>query len=248
MISPETSSQSATIRLEHAPAGFRVQLVAGLFGCLVGLCMFGIVADCVQRRAGIAELDVRLADSLHQHARSNPAVVAVFQVITSLGSTPGLTAFAIAVALALATLRRRLLARLWLIVVSGGLLHHALKALFPRLRPQFSDPFVTEASSSFPSGHSMAALIGYGLLAYLVWLAVPRRKLRLAAIAVIALVVIAIGFSRLYLGAHYLTDVIGGYAAGTVWLSASISGIELIRRTGRLDAPRHIEVDGAVAA
>jgi undecaprenyl-diphosphatase len=77
----------------------------------------------------------------------------------------------------------------------------------------------------------MASLIGYGMLAYvLVLLWVHRRGAQIALVLVAALVILAIGVSRLYLGVHYFSDVVGGYAAGVLWLSACISGVEVARR------------------
>lgn len=205
----------------------------GVLLSLVALVLFGVIADQADDGAALTQFDAALADQLHGHARTNPAVVALFLRITALGSAMGLTALAVAVAIVLSLRGQRGLSRMWLLVLSGGFLHHVLKRIFQRERPQFEDPFVIETSWSFPSGHAMASLIGYGLLAYLLWLAMPRLRQRLAIVAAVTFVVLAIGFSRLYLGAHYFSDVIGGYAAGAVWLSASISGIEVFRRRSR---------------
>jgi undecaprenyl-diphosphatase len=77
----------------------------------------------------------------------------------------------------------------------------------------------------------MASLVTYGMLAY--FLAVfwtKRRRLRVVIVTAAALLILAIGISRLYLGVHYFSDLVGGYAAGVVWLSACITGIEIARR------------------
>lgn len=182
----------------------------------------------------MTQFDAQLAVSLHEHARANPAAVAILTTLTALGSVKTLTSFAIAVALVMLWRGQHVLSRVWGIVFAGCLLNGVLKSLFQRHRPQFQNPFVTEASWSFPSGHAMGSLIGYGLLAYLLWSAVPRPRMRLALAIGTALLVSAIGFSRMYLGAHYFSDVIGGYAAGIAWLAISISGIEMLQRTGRV--------------
>jgi undecaprenyl-diphosphatase len=77
----------------------------------------------------------------------------------------------------------------------------------------------------------MESLIGYGMLAYLLIVMIPGTpKRRLVIVLCTSLLVLAIGWSRLYLGVHYFSDVVGGYAAGLLWLSACISGLEVSRR------------------
>ena len=81
---------------------------------------------------------------------------------------------------------------------------------------------MTPSGWSFPSGHAMGSFVTYGFLAYLLT-RVPRVDVpRRTAVAVLAVLVLLIGFSRIYLGAHYLSDVIGGYAAAAVWLTFCI--------------------------
>ena len=116
----------------------------------------------------------------------------------------------------------------------GGLLDVVLKLVIRRPRPPGAAAFLQHFSWSFPSGHAMASLIGYGMLAYvltLLW--IHHRSAQIAVVLGAALLIIAIGFSRLYLGVHYFSDVVGGYAAGVLWLSACISGVEVARRWRR---------------
>jgi undecaprenyl-diphosphatase len=77
----------------------------------------------------------------------------------------------------------------------------------------------------------MVSLIAYGMLTYVLILLGPHnRRAQVAIVGCATLLVLAIGFSRLYLGAHYFSDVVGGYAAGMLWLSACVSGLEVTRR------------------
>jgi undecaprenyl-diphosphatase len=207
-----------------------LHLTVGLLLCAIASGLFAVVADQLDEAGVFTRFDSVLAARLHEHARVNPATVGVFRAITALGSERVLVTFAIAVALVLSLRGQRPMSRAWLVVFAGGFLHRALKAIFQRPRPFFEDPFVHEASWSFPSGHAMASLVGYGLFAYVLWCAVPRVWARAAIVAAAAAVVLAIGFSRLYLGAHYLSDVIAGYAAGGAWLSGSIAAVEVVRR------------------
>jgi len=93
-------------------------------------------------------------------------------------------------------------------------------------------------SYSFPSGHAMGSLVGYGMLAYLLVISwADRWQVRVAIVSIAALLILAIGVSRLYLGVHYFSDVVGGYAAGVLWLSAYITGLEIARRQPHSQGP-----------
>ena len=119
----------------------------------------------------------------------------------------------------------------------SALLDWLLKDLFRRPRPHFAHPLVVETSYSFPSGHAMESFVVYGMLAYFAVLTLRSWRARTAVVIGVALLVILIGFSRMYLGVHYFSDVIGGYAAGVVWLAACISGLEVVRRRPRSLGP-----------
>jgi undecaprenyl-diphosphatase len=118
-------------------------------------------------------------------------------------------------------------------LAGGSLLNLVLKGVWERPRPSFAAPFTVAGGWSFPSGHAMGSLIGYGLLAYVLLPSVRRHGARLVVIVSTTVLIGSIGFSRLYLGVHYFSDVIGGYAAGTVWLGACVSGLETVRRRRR---------------
>ena len=105
-----------------------------------------------------------------------------------------------------------------------------LKDLFARPRPRFERPLVVETSYSFPSGQAMESLVVYGMFAYFAVLTLIGQGKRALSVGGVAVLVILIGFSRVYLGAHYVSDVIGGFVAGGAWLSALITGWETIRR------------------
>src|SRR5262245_2586754 len=211
-----------------------LHLTVGVAVTIAAITIFVLLACAVSEQSYLTVFDRSLAESLHEHAQANPGLVMFFRPITALGSQVVLLVLAILIALTLSLRGRRALSRAWLAIMAGGLLHSALKPIVPRLRPQFENPFVMENSLSFPSGHAMASLIGYGLMAYLLWLALPRGRMRIATAASLFALIIGIGFSRLYLGAHYLSDVLGGYAAGTAWLMASICGIEAVRRSRKI--------------
>ncbi|AVX19869.1 undecaprenyl-diphosphatase [Carboxydocella sporoproducens DSM 16521] len=102
------------------------------------------------------------------------------------------------------------------VLIGGVALEESLKRLFHRPRPP--RPWLTEASGfSFPSGHAMIGIIAYGLLAYWAWKLLPRPYNRMAA-ALAVFLFLCIGLSRVYLGVHYPSDVLAGFAAGVFWL------------------------------
>jgi membrane-associated phospholipid phosphatase len=129
--------------------------------------------------------------------------------------------------------RRRLLLVAWLAAFVGGVLvDQLLKLLIHRARPLLAMQRLHITSYSFPSGHTMAATIGYGMLAYVTatYWRPPTLKRRFIYCAAAALA-IAVGVSRVYLGVHFPTDVIGGFAAGTAWLAICVTGTRIARET-----------------
>ncbi|WP_437570409.1 phosphatase PAP2 family protein [Sorangium sp. So ce542] len=205
-----------------------IHLGLGLALTLAAL-VFVAIAEAVSGDAWIVQVDLALARALH--GSSSSAGVTALGAFTHLGSGWALTALAIGVAAALLMRRQRVLAVGWLIALAGGgLLNQALKALFARPRPLFDEPLAVAAGWSFPSGHSMGTFVTFGMLSYLGLLFLRTLRARLALVAFALSWTVAMGFSRMYLGVHYLSDVLAGFAAGSVWLAVCISGIEVARR------------------
>lgn len=103
----------------------------------------------------------------------------------------------------------------FILAFSAGL-NEILKHLFVRPRPQFM-PLINEPSYSFPSGHSMNSFVFYTCLAYFIFSRVDNRTYRRLLYFLSAAIILLIGISRIYLGAHYPSDVLAGYAAGALW-------------------------------
>jgi membrane-associated phospholipid phosphatase len=217
-----------------------LHLTIGLLICLLLLSAFAAIAHNVIVERELTEFDTRFGRDLEEHRLASPAVRDTFVVITQFGSVIGILSLAILVALVLMIRRRKLVAVVWLLaLVVTGLLNFGLKTAIGRDRPPFRDPAIHETNESFPSGHSMGSIVTYGLLAYLLFLTVKGRVARAALVIVALLIVLAIGFSRIYLGAHYASDVVGGFAVGGAWLAACISGIETARRRAHHKHHRH---------
>jgi membrane-associated phospholipid phosphatase len=117
-----------------------------------------------------------------------------------------------------------------LTVGGGSVLNILLKHFFHRQRPVLENPLVTLSSFGFPSGHTMGSTLLYGLLAVFVAQSVRTWRLRALVSCLAAFWVALIGLSRIYLGAHYLTDVLGAIAVGLAWLAFCWTGVETLRK------------------
>ena len=206
-----------------------LHLTLGLLAAVGCLWLFGSVAEDLLNNDPLVRFDEVVATTLHNLA--TPALTTFFVVITALGSLETIALLGLLVAIIYGLRQRWLYVATWLAVLAGGeVLNQMLKAVFARPRPYFVDPLLPESGYSFPSGHAMESLVVYGMLAYFAVLALSSWKARTAVVFGTALLVVLIGFSRMYLGVHYFSDVVAGFAAGGVWLSACITAIESIRR------------------
>ena len=225
------------LRARLSPEGYLgLHLTIGLFIVLVAGWWFGDIAEDMSRNAATRVLDERIASWFHQHA-THPLTVLAF-LITFFGSVGFIAASSSFTAVVLAW--RRLwnaLLTLTLAMGGGSLLNILLKHLFYRQRPILENPLTTLASYGFPSGHAMGATIFYGFLALLFAQRIQTWRLRVLVFCLAAMWVALIGLSRIYLGAHYLTDVLGAIAAGCVWLSISWTGVETMRRWRKTRRP-----------
>ena len=120
-------------------------------------------------------------------------------------------------------LKKRILEGIMLVVCSGGsgLMTLLIKSIVMRFRPDMM-PLIAETGYSFPSGHSVTAVCFYGYLAFLYWAYGKSPVMRKVCIIGAVLMILGIGISRIYLGVHFPTDVIGGYIGGLMWLSLSV--------------------------
>ena len=117
-----------------------------------------------------------------------------------------------------------------LAVAGGMLLNVMLKNLFGRVRPGWADPLMALADSSFPSGHTMMATIIYGFLALYLMLSISSWRWRFFIATLTVLLVFLVALSRMYLGAHYLSDVLAAMAAGTAWIALCLTAVETLHR------------------
>ncbi len=205
-----------------------VYLLFGLTLSVLSLWLFWSVAEDVWERDAIVIADIAFANELHAEATS---LSTTFYRIISWFGAQGIVIVGVVVG-AFYMLRRHWLNLIfWIIALGGGgLLNALIKQAIARPRPYFADPIATEQSYSFPSAHAMTSLITYGILAYFLWLAIPNRYARIGLIFAATLLIVLIGISRLALGVHYFSDVLGGFAAGGIWLGMCIVAMNIMKR------------------
>jgi membrane-associated phospholipid phosphatase len=206
-----------------------LHLTLGLLAAAGCLWIFGSLARDVVSNDPLLSVDQTAATAIHE--LRTPTLTAFFLIVTALGSIEAIALVSLGGAVVFGAWRRWLLFGTWVIAAGGSVvLILLLKALFARPRPYFEHPLLLETYYSFPSGHAMEAVILYGMLAHFAVLALRTWRTRAAVIFATSLLVLLIGFSRMYLGVHYLSDVVAGFAAGGVWLSTCITAMESVRR------------------
>ena len=191
-----------------------ITVVVGFAGLIASLGVLGVVAEGVRTQEVFA-LDTWATPFLHGIA--SPGLDATMNTLTAVGTVPVIGPI-LAVVVAWLTWKRRYGGVLFVGVASGGslLLQGVMKLWFERPRPKL--PWAQALPDySFPSGHTMNAIIFYVALALIVW-SVFGRKIGVAALIGAIVLALAVGVSRIYLGYHYLTDVVGGLLAGIAWL------------------------------
>lgn len=203
--------------------GVGLPLLAALVALAASLWVFGLIADdIVEKEIGA---DQRLANWLHGQA-TDP-LTDVFHGITFLGNFVTLLAVTVLAVTILWRRRERTDAVFVALAFAGAqVLSSGMKLGFRRDRPFFPDPLATESTFSFPSGHAMVSLAVYGAIALVLARRLSTNGRRALLVAGVVVLVLAIGFSRLYLGVHFLSDVLGGYAAGLAWVSLLYVALE----------------------
>lgn len=213
-------------------AALGLTLGLGLGAALLSLYLFSVLADEVMEQ-DTEQLDYAVLYVLRQ--AESPALNWAASFVSLLGAE--ILAVLMVVLLGILALQRRWGAAVGLLltVVGAQLLNNVLKDWFQRTRPAPVEGLIPAQAFSFPSGHAMVAAAFYLFVGYLAWRLLPGRW-RIICAALLVTVALLIGLSRLYLGVHYLTDVVAGYVAGFAWTDAVIIAGHLLGR--RLPARR----------
>ena len=204
--------------------------ITGAIAFLVAAALFAVLAWGVETRTPVVLSDAEVTRWMVAHR--SEALTSLMLGISALHEPGWVGLWAACFGMVLWRRHERFwLLTLALTVGGGMLLNQGLKLLYRRARPVLDDPLVMLHSFSFPSGHTAGATLFYGVLAgylaYVVRTRAERTGVIAAAIALVALV----GASRVYLGAHYLSDVVAAACASTVWLVVCLVGVHgIVRR------------------
>ena len=201
---------------------------AGVVLLALAIWAFSTLVEDVLEQDPLVRWDAAVATWVH--ARTSPSGVRFFSLLTHLGSASATWAIA---ALGVILLRRRpVLLTAWAAAFIGAhILSRVLKRVVQRTRPPDEISHVDHESFSFPSGHSLKAVVCYVMLAYVIARLLELNGARRTAVYLAAAAVIAaVGWSRVYLGAHYPSDVLAGFAVGLAWLAICLTGVRLVGR------------------
>ncbi|MGK2950392.1 MAG: phosphatase PAP2 family protein [Acidimicrobiales bacterium] len=219
--------------------GLRLTLFA--VALLLVAVPFGLLLAQVVTDGPATRWDTSIAESLHRWVAGREGIVTLMQAVSFLGKPIWLAVVIGLPALWLASQRRWHLA--WFLVITaigGGIVDTVAKVAIGRPRPELEAPVASAFGNSFPSGHAMSSTVCYGAL-LLAFASLLRPAARRWATAAVVVLVLAIGVTRLALGVHYVTDVLGGFVLGLAWLAGSVAVWEIwredrgLRRTDPLE-------------
>ena len=229
---------------------FAERSVLGLVAVVAIGLGFGVLLLLVHYRwAPLLRLDQSVANDLNRLVSPHPPAVKALTVISSAGGPTFLTML-VAIVIVLLLVRRRPRLAVYLAVTGIGalLLIPSLKTLVGRVRPVVADPVAYGGGDSFPSGHALGSMIVYGMLT-LVFLSMVRGKWRPWFVAATAVLVFAIGFSRVALGVHFVSDVLAGWLLGIAWISVTAYAFRVWRReAGKANPPLAAGLEPEAAA
>jgi membrane-associated phospholipid phosphatase len=225
------------------PVGhFAERSLLGLAAVIAAGLGFGLLLLLVRWHwAPLQSLDRGAAADLNGVVAPHHPMVTVLQAVASLGGRP-IMMWLITIAVILLLIRRRTRLAVYLVVTGLGalLLDPSVKALVGRLRPVVDVPVASAPGNSFPSGHALGSMVAYGAL-LLVFLPALRPRWRTPAIALVALIIAAVGVTRIALGVHFVSDVLAGWLLGAVWLGVTAYAFRIWRRETGATTPPLVE-------
>jgi len=222
------TARASVRRRVHQRFGARLALT--LFVAVPAAVLAGLLAVAVESAWDpFRQLDERTASFLHDHAAGHPLVIKILLRVSDVGGPTPARILIAAVAVVL-WLRGAHRLALWAAstMIAGAVLDTVLKSLVDRARPHLPNPFAHAPGASFPSGHALTSALAGGILV-LVLLPLVGRRGKAVVWTVVALAVFAVGYSRVALGVHWVTDVVGAWLLAVAVLTASVSAFQTWR-------------------
>ncbi|KOT86623.1 membrane protein, partial [Streptomyces sp. NRRL F-5755] len=203
-----------------------------LLPLLLLLPFAALLALVAARWSPLLALDRSLARAFHRTAVADPGLTQTNRIFSDWVWDPWTLRALLAVAVIALLCRRQWVPGCWVAVTAalGTALQQTLKALVDRPRPVWPDPVDSAGYAAFPSGHAMTAAVAGGLALWLLRLYGARRAWRRTAAALVAVSVAGVGLTRVYLGVHWATDVLGGWLLGGAWVA--VAALVYVRRYG----------------
>jgi undecaprenyl-diphosphatase len=226
---PRTDEPGTIVPPARPSARLDARILLAALSLVLVMIPFTLTLFLVEDRwAPLWRADSGARDGLHRYAVDHPGFVAAMQLISDSGSA---LAWLVVLAITVGWLLRVRLPRLALFVVAvaGGsaLLNLVVKEAVHRLRPVLTDPVAHVQGLSFPSGHAQSAVVGYSVL-LLVFLPMLNGVWRRVAVVVAVVMVVAIGFARVALGVHFVSDVWAGWVLGAAWVAAMAAAFDVV--------------------
>ena len=217
--------QIAFVQARLAPQSYLgLQLTVGAILLIGASWLFGGIAEDVVHGDPLTVIDLQVAQWFHAH--STALVTRAMLILTHLHDPLPVTLYVVLLAAYLAWRHNWY----WLIGVGltvplGMLLNVSMKYAFRRARPSFEDPLLALTTYSFPSGHVAGATLFYGVMAAMVISRTPVWRWRVMAFLAAITMVTLVALTRVYLGVHYLSDVLAAFAEGVAWLTLCLTGL-----------------------
>ena len=208
---------------------FWLRFTFGILMLIGASWVFVGIAEDVVSGDPLTLVDTQLAAWFHTH--STPLITQSMLIISGLQGTLGMSIYALLFGIFLMRTKQCYWLLTLILTVPGGMLLNVLmKQIFQRARPSFTDPIITLTTYSFPSGHAAGATLFYGILAAFLVTHISKWRWRAVVVLVAILLVALVGFSRIYLGVHYLSDVLAAVAEGAAWLALCLTAIHTLRQ------------------
>jgi membrane-associated phospholipid phosphatase len=215
-------------RVMDRPQSLRIHITLGGIMVMLTGALFGFIANNVVSGGTLTVVDIEIAQWLHEHG--SPLLTQCLFIITNLHDPWVISPVAALITLTLAWKKRWYAALAILLIVQGGMLLNLLaKQIFHRARPSFENPLITLTTYSFPSGHVVASTVFYGVLAALLITKTHSRSGAAVILLIASAMIVLVAFSRLYLGAHYLSDVLAAFLEAIAWLVLCLTAIHSYR-------------------